>query len=344
MRNDMNRTKRGIALVVVLGFLTVLTLMAIGMAIAMRTERLASSSYLDMVQARNYCQAGMADALVWTEEYLSGTSKTNFVIAPNFMENPEFGQFYWVLPSIDPDGLGDTFVGSFADGKGTNFMDYVPVRYQYELLDPDAVKAQWIHVRDKNNRIVGRYMSMTFDASAFIDLNYHRREILPGFKAGGDNDLFKNATAFYQERNDEDIRYETQGDVINSNPNIYRGEYYGEEGDAADNIDWFYWSYTPPMKRIEVFRDSGLNKVRYDDFEDGKMLLIPTESGDISNERDEIIRYLGEALNGASWQSAAGAATLDEIHECLVDFTDDDHTPAGNNFNRVSVESVPMIN
>ena len=60
----VNFKRDGIALVVVLGFLSVLTLIAVSMAISMRMERLASESYLNMVKARFYCNAALSDSMV----------------------------------------------------------------------------------------------------------------------------------------------------------------------------------------------------------------------------------------------------------------------------------------
>src|SRR6056297_742164 len=63
--------RKGIALVIVLGFLAILTLIAVGMAISMRTERLASNSYMDMVQARMFCQSALAYSMQDMEDYLA---------------------------------------------------------------------------------------------------------------------------------------------------------------------------------------------------------------------------------------------------------------------------------
>jgi Tfp pilus assembly protein PilX len=55
--------KQGIALVLVLGFLAILTLMSVGFAISMRTEHLVSRAHLDGVCARQLAYTAMARGL-----------------------------------------------------------------------------------------------------------------------------------------------------------------------------------------------------------------------------------------------------------------------------------------
>lgn len=85
IEHKRNSRRKGIALVIVLGFLAILTLMAVGMAISMRTERLASRSYLDMVKARLLCEAGLADSMQCLEEVLHHSADVPpiYIIAPS---------------------------------------------------------------------------------------------------------------------------------------------------------------------------------------------------------------------------------------------------------------------
>jgi len=60
----MNKNRNsGVALIMVLGLLTVMVLMAVTFAITMRTERLAAGNYADNVRARELVQVGLARAM-----------------------------------------------------------------------------------------------------------------------------------------------------------------------------------------------------------------------------------------------------------------------------------------
>jgi hypothetical protein len=369
------KDREGIALVVVLGFLAVLTVMAVGMAISMRTERLASRSHIDMVKARLYCSAALADSMVWVEEYLSTTTWTNFLVAPCFREGHEqWAEWYWMLPSRDPiswPGGPDLFKESFFDGIGTNFLPYVPIRYRYELPQSsddteriNAMGVEWIHVTNKvSGDVEGRYMYMVFDCSAFVDVNYLRREIAPGFTPVGDWDMSTemdmDMDAFLRERED-DVRYESQRDVMDANGELVTSFNVGV-GD-----DWFYFSYFPPMKRIRILRENNINRIEYmDDLAVGgdsaALLELPRDEAGISTEKNNItdafrafIERVDGLSAGQSWVDFHTANPVDEplsmddmaehLYELLLDFVDEDFTPEGNNFKRASIEPVPMVN
>lgn len=55
--------RQGVALVLVLGFLTVITVLAVAFAITMRTERLATRNYVDMVRAQQMAQVALGRAI-----------------------------------------------------------------------------------------------------------------------------------------------------------------------------------------------------------------------------------------------------------------------------------------
>ena len=70
MKNtDQNRQNRksGVALVIVLGLLAVLTTLAVAFAIAMRVEHMAAQNYADAVRAENLVHAGFASAMEWID-------------------------------------------------------------------------------------------------------------------------------------------------------------------------------------------------------------------------------------------------------------------------------------
>ena len=59
MLNQPNNRRSGIALVMVLGVLSLMVLMAVSFAISMRTERVAAGNQLDTVRVRQLAQVGL---------------------------------------------------------------------------------------------------------------------------------------------------------------------------------------------------------------------------------------------------------------------------------------------
>lgn len=86
--------RSGIALVVVLGFLTVLILMAVAFSVIMRTERMASRAYADVVRAKQITQAGLARAMQRIENEVGDDvyPRTNaWVSGVSVTPNPLYG-------------------------------------------------------------------------------------------------------------------------------------------------------------------------------------------------------------------------------------------------------------
>jgi len=63
-----DKSRQGIALVMVLGVLTILTLLAVSFAVTMRTERLAAENYIYVVKARHFLNEALARAIFEADE------------------------------------------------------------------------------------------------------------------------------------------------------------------------------------------------------------------------------------------------------------------------------------
>ena len=63
LHQSSSNRQQGIALIIVLGFLSIMVLMAVTMAVSMRTERLAAEYGMDYVQSRQFLK-GAVDAAV----------------------------------------------------------------------------------------------------------------------------------------------------------------------------------------------------------------------------------------------------------------------------------------
>ena len=72
MKVNRANNRDGVALIIVLGLLSVMTLLAVAFAIAMRVERLAARNYANHVRAKDLLNAGMVRAYEEIDDSISG--------------------------------------------------------------------------------------------------------------------------------------------------------------------------------------------------------------------------------------------------------------------------------
>lgn len=159
-----SQRKQGIALVVVLGFLSALILLAVAFAIIMRTERLASRNYNDQVRTRQLIHAALA-------RIIADHVRTNMA-----------GKVYpaWEAIYSKYDGrLGPDFIEE--DGK-----PYIP--YALSNAAYMANLAEWRPIRDpdpQDNKFYGEYAFLVINNSGLLDANWvanesRKRGVNPG--------------------------------------------------------------------------------------------------------------------------------------------------------------------
>jgi hypothetical protein len=138
----------GIALIVVLGLLSVLTLMAVAFSISMRTERSAASAYVDTVRARQLVDVALARVLV--EEIPASVTDNAF--------SPDWNTY--------PYSVG---------GVGTNFLMYKGSNYTPGVLHSAARAGDvlnWIDIRDPStDHFYGQYAYMIVNNTGLLDAN-----------------------------------------------------------------------------------------------------------------------------------------------------------------------------
>ncbi len=146
--------KQGIALIIVIGLLTVLAILALSFAVTMRTERLAARGFADSFRSREVAQSGLAQAMLAVQ-----TVGANWFY-PNW--GPEC--------VVSPGGLGTTT--NLLMGAASN---YVPTSV-LGTVAANAIAANWTALRDSNNRLIGRYAYVAVNCSGLLDanLNYGR--------------------------------------------------------------------------------------------------------------------------------------------------------------------------
>ncbi len=176
--------KRGIALIAVLGFLSIFILMAVAFMANMRTERLVSESGKEETRARQLLRGSVASAMDNVDEVLSENDLSTDSPAPGSIPRPvniRLPKSWAIIWSSAPSGpytnLGDNV--RLISGEASN---WIPRRY-LSNLDADfdaaekAANADWVFVKDPypsggaTNRILGRYGFVALDCTGQLDAN-----------------------------------------------------------------------------------------------------------------------------------------------------------------------------
>lgn len=156
-------SRRGIALLMILGVLAVLLITAVAFAIFMRLERAGAANYRHGTTARHMLQAGLARAIEDIHENAGQAPYPRF----DRLQDDSIPFRDHVLPSVDPEQVP-------ARVLSTETMLHVPhfLRQAMHKASP-----HWVPVTSQN-RLVGRYAYIVANVSGLLDANY----------AGGDRD------------------------------------------------------------------------------------------------------------------------------------------------------------
>ena len=162
--------RRGVALIVVLGFLSLLIVVAVFFLTQARTERLASDATMEGQRGRQLVRTALHAAMNDYGVALAGAQRVMPIAPAEAM-----------CVSVPPTGLsgmgGRTIGEDGVDLLAGEVTDWIPRRYFDPPHDaPTAVNrdAQWILVREDpaaQSRILGRYAYVCFDMSGGIDAN-----------------------------------------------------------------------------------------------------------------------------------------------------------------------------
>jgi len=158
--------RRGIALITVLGFVSVLVLMAVAFLVTMRTERLVSEYAVEEVRARQLAHTAIGRAMADLGSFLQSTSDSH-------LQSPIFKS----------SGSGGA-LGAGADLVSGEVTNWLPRRFLLGAADPDynasfdaraaEQAAQWVLVKDPEDpqrRILGRYAYLVLDCTGMLDAN-----------------------------------------------------------------------------------------------------------------------------------------------------------------------------
>jgi hypothetical protein len=154
-----DRDRSGIALVVVLGFLTLLTILAVSFAISMRTERMSSNLHVQATQARHLTHVAVARAMQDIEGRLGWLADPN---TDRYINTPMAPQ--WSVMS----STGTATQVDLATGVATNYLPGIT------LIEPDGVTnptntPKWAEIV-VDGQIIGRYAYEVVDCSGLVDI------------------------------------------------------------------------------------------------------------------------------------------------------------------------------
>lgn len=147
--------RSGIALIIVLGFLSILVVMGVAFAVFSRTERMASRAYADVVKSRQIAQAGLARTLSELDQMLvaDGTSYPSWTIKLS----PGGSPYQWLASNNDP----KSFVPRTAWETATS------------VFNIGGGGCGMRDIRDiTGTNVLGRYAYMIVNCSGLLDANY----------------------------------------------------------------------------------------------------------------------------------------------------------------------------
>ncbi len=146
MKSRRLKNNSGIALIIVLGFLALLTLMAISFSIEMRTERLTSKVYMDAGAARNYIDVAIVRAMAEIDDDLIA----------NDLNSPDWNY----IVSTGSSGISEQLYDDEA-------LDYVP---RFDRGTPTT--AQFDNIPNPSGGDpIGRYAYLVVNQTGLLDVN-----------------------------------------------------------------------------------------------------------------------------------------------------------------------------
>lgn len=175
-------SRRGIALVLILGVIVIITIMAVGLSAVMRTERAVAKSNLDSVQARAFAEMAVDDATGLIRQAIDAGSTQGRFWASQGGKITVFEADGTVNPTLS--GTLYSIVAGAGTGtinlNQTSFSGNSPIASSVAVNSGSApaLDVQWINVLEdpssaanEKNKIAGRYAFWVDDETSKINLN-----------------------------------------------------------------------------------------------------------------------------------------------------------------------------
>lgn len=209
MIQSVPKNKSGMAIVIVLGILSIMVIMAFSFAVLMRTDRVASANYLEEVRCRQLIDIAIVRALASLTNELGekGLKSPNAKVYPSWLVTTSSGELSWTNCLYALTNFFSNYIPHALWNKATNKAD----------------EAQWINIEttvNNKNYIVGRVAFLILNCSGLLDAN-----IIGGNTRGyGTNPTeitinylrdFANSGEFLAKRSTEHIYYEDMYELNN---------------------------------------------------------------------------------------------------------------------------------
>lgn len=160
--------EEGVALIVVLGFLSLMLVMAVAFLRTAVTEELVSDYSQEAIRSRQVLRSGVAAAMndysreLWSEKL--------------YLPDEDYQVFTSESSGLDAvSGSAGTLKGSQVQLLRGEALDWIPARYLTQETSNLVNDAEWVLVREEpgtKSRILGRYAYVCFDCSGALDANF----------------------------------------------------------------------------------------------------------------------------------------------------------------------------
>lgn len=357
--------RSGIALVVVLGFLTLLTILAVSFAISMRTERMSANLHVQATQARHLTHVAVARAMQDIEGRLGWLWDPN---TDRYINTPMAPM--WLVMS----STGSAAQVNLASGVATNYLPGVAFTELDGVTNPTNTP-RWANI-EVDGQIIGRYAYEVVDCSGLVDITaINQQPRNATYSPNGPGGLMNVNTAPMTATDPRGIRI---------SPNLL-----SEFGGSAANVTAFQAALSNNWGRVEsmaelrqLLRQAGCNPPqysffysyapnhewydKYDQVVRPRSLIGTNEAAFLANQADflngvslfleHVDQRTGRPHNltrpyidgiQEGWSSQIDARTA---YDAIYNYIDADWIPdkvagtySGPGYNSVNCEPVPMI-
>ncbi len=190
LRSAVSSSQSGAALIITLSILAVITLLVIAFAVSMRVEKTAARNYTYGIQARQYADMAVDEALFLIRTNTPAiTANAYWVSQPGRILSRLGGN----LSSVNNmDLLFSYSTPGSADTNNLNSdQSIIAVNADYPNPSDRAITVNWVNVGTNgetataNNPIIGRYAFWVDDESTKIDVNTANRRIATSASTNG---------------------------------------------------------------------------------------------------------------------------------------------------------------
>lgn len=317
--------RSGIALIIVLGFLALLTILVVAFAVMMRTERVAARSFQDVQRAKQLTYVGLSRVQVILDDVLGGGNPRIF---PNWQVTNSVGS-----KQIDLNRTADLV--STSDSPRSLAADFIVGSSLTQALAASS-RAAWtnIVIDNQNNQptLVGRVAYVVVNDSGLLDANYaggsgKRAGVSPAELVVSNECLTEfggtSGDSFAQVRSNSYKRFESIADLTVC---AQVGTCLPSGGRVSNLC---VYSRAPRM--VWDFSAGTLREPVYIGGDPAKGARLVATQTDIEAGLQRAFTMAGEVLPSSF-----------KVYQCLQDYTDADDKPTDSS--SFCTEAVPFIN